>query len=286
MSEIPTEETLLKFDALLDRMGLSVGINSPIKQEADIVRDYYRDRKQLGIEEAIKKWNPRYDEFYSARITLERVVASATALEGVPRMKTLLCEVLDGSLTQDFQPTPSKDKFYELELAASLKLAGFAVELREPDIVASGNGMANPLAIACKYPSSRAQVHVQHISKGYRQITKQDLDGVVAIGLDLLVAKELNLPPKLDFRKGHTPPFVIIERRLETELRRLERERDEDYPSERKLDGMMLTLSFVGTDGDPPTLANLTGIALACRRGNPLRPDLEIVKRKIEGISP
>jgi hypothetical protein len=108
MSEIPTEETLLKFDALLDRMGLRVGGNSPINQEADIVHDYYRDRKILGIEEAVKKWNPRYDEFYSSRLTLERVVAAATALEGVPRLRTLLGEVLEGSLAQDFQPSPSK----------------------------------------------------------------------------------------------------------------------------------------------------------------------------------
>jgi hypothetical protein len=190
MSDIPTEQTLIGFDALLKAMKLRVGDNSPIRHEASIVRDYYRDRAALGIDEAVKKWDPRFDKFYDARIVLERVTAGATALSGVPALKRLLREVLVGSLTQDFQPSSSKGKLCELELAATLKLAGFTVELREPDIVASGNGLSKPLAIACKYPSSRQQVH-EHISKGYRQITRQNLDGVVSIGLELMVAKEL-----------------------------------------------------------------------------------------------
>jgi hypothetical protein len=285
VSEIPTEETLTRFDALLKRMNLRVEVNTPIKREADMVRDYYRDRETLGVDEAVKKWDPRFNDFYSARITLQRVVAAATALDGIPRLRGLLQEVLQGALTQDFEPSQSKDKFYELELAASLKSAGFSVALREPDIVASGNGLANPLAIACKYPSSRQQIH-NHISCGYAQITRQDLDGVVAIGLDLLVARELMLPNRLDFRRGNTPPFLIMENRLEIERRKLEVERERDYPSERPLDGMMLTLSLVGIYDDPPTLTHLNSVALGCRPGNPLRVDLEIVKRKIEATNP
>jgi hypothetical protein len=266
-------------------MNLRVGESTPIKQEADIVRDYYRDRETLGVDEAVKKWDPRFDEFYSARITLERVVSAATTLEGVPRLRRLLQEVLGGRLTQDFQPSQSKDKFYELELAATLKLAGFSVALREPDIVASGNGLAHALAIACKYPSSRQQIH-KHISDGYRQITNQDLDGVVAIGLELLVANELSLPARLDFRRGNTPPFVIMENRLEFERRSLEVERERDYPSERPLDGLMLTLSFVGIYEDPPMLTHLNSVALGCRGENPLRVDLERVKLAIEAMNP
>jgi len=89
-------------------------------------------------------------------------------------------------------------------------------------------------------PSSRQQVH-EHISKGYRQITRQNLDGVVCIGLELMVAKELEVPERLDFRRGYTPPFVIMENRLNTELHNLQAERERDYPCERKLDGLMLT---------------------------------------------
>ena len=285
MSEIPTEQTLMKFDQLLQETNLRVEENSPIKREADIVREYYRDRAALGVDEAVEKWNPRYDEFYGARITLERITAAATALSGVARLRRLLEEVLSGSLTHDFQPSPSKDKFYELELAATLKLAGFNVALREPDVVGGGNGLGNPLAIACKYPSSRQQVH-EHISKGYRQITRQNLDGVVAIGMELMVARELKLPAKLDFRRGNTPPFVIMENRLNVEIHNLQVERKRDYPDERELDGLMLTLSFAGTYGDPPMLTNLNSIALGCLPGNPLRADLEIVKQKIEAINP
>ncbi len=97
-------------------------------------------------------------------------------------------------------------------MAATLKLAGFSVELREPDVVASGNGLSNPLAIACKYPFSRQQVH-EHISKGYRQITRENMDGVVSIGLDLMVAKDLGLGTRLDFRRGRKPAFEIMEKR-------------------------------------------------------------------------
>jgi hypothetical protein len=39
----------------------------------------------------------------------------------------------------------------------TLRIAGSRVELREPDIVASGNGLSKPLAIACENPSSRQQ---------------------------------------------------------------------------------------------------------------------------------
>jgi len=285
MSGIPTEQTMFRFDHLLKEMKLTVGDNSSIKQEADIVRDYYRDRATLGVEEAIRKWDPPFDEFYQARITLERVTAAAHALSGLPGIKKLLKDILSGSITQDFRSSSAKDKPYELELAATLRLAGFSVALREPDIVASGNGLSKALAIACKYPSSRQQIH-EHISNGYRQITRQNLDGVVSIGLELMVAKDMGLRGKLDFRRGNTPPLVIMENRLTTELHNLQVERERDYPCERKLDGLMLTLSCTGIHGDPPTLANLNSIALGCRPENPLSADLLIVKQKIEAINP
>ncbi len=90
MADIPTEQTLLRFDHLLKDMKLKVGDNSPIKQEADIIRDYYHDRAMLGVDVAIKKWDPRFNEFYVARITLERITAAAEALRGLPGFKRLL----------------------------------------------------------------------------------------------------------------------------------------------------------------------------------------------------
>jgi hypothetical protein len=48
----------------------------------------------------------------------------------------------------------------------------------------------------------------------------------------------------------------------------------------------MLTLSFVGTYGEPPALTNLNSIAIGCRPGNQLMADLMIVKQKIESINP
>lgn len=284
MSDIPTVQTMLRFDQLLTATKMKVGDNSPIKQEADIVRDYYRDRAALGVDEAIRKWDPHFDEFYQARITLERVTAAVSALSGTRGLKALLNDILEGSVTQDFKRSSSKDKLYELEMAATLRLAGFSVELREPDIVASRNGLSKPLAIACKYPFSRQQVH-DHISKGYRQITRENLDGVVSIGLDLLVAKDLGLGPRLDFRRSGKPAHEIMADRLDMELHNLQAER-KDYPEERELDGLMLTLAYSGIDGNPPELTTLYSIALGCRSGNPLKADLEIVKAAIEAIKP
>lgn len=284
VSDVPTEQTLLKFDRLLQDMNMRIGDNSPIKQEADLVRLYFEDRANFGVDKTIEEWNFLYDEVSTARVTLERITAAATALRGVQHLRTLLKEILEGSLTQDFQPSASKDKFYELELASILKLAGFSVELREPDIVVSGNGLGDRLAIACKYPFSRQQIH-EHINNGYRQITRQEMDGVVSLGMELIVAKEMKLPSRLDFRKANRPPLAIMEDRLNTEVRNLQVERARDYPSERPLDGLMLTLSFTGIDGDPPMLTNANSLALGCQPGNPLRAALEIVKRKVEEIN-
>ena len=64
------------------------------------------------------------------------------------------------------------------------------------------------------------------------------MDGVVSIGLELMVGKELGLPTRLDFRRGNKQPFEIIEKRLDTEIQNLQVERGRDYPSERKLDGI------------------------------------------------
>ncbi len=192
-------------------------------------------------------------------------------------------EVVAASIAQDFERSPAKDKLYELELAATLKLAGFQVELREPDIVASGSGLSKPLAIACKYPSSRHQIH-EHISKGYRQITGQNLDGAVAIGLDLIFGKEAGLLGWLDFRRGNTPASEILANRLFAEVSRLEAERKRDYPAERPLDGLVVTLTMIGVDGDPPAIDALNSIALGCLPGNPLKADLEIVMKGIETI--
>jgi len=285
MADTPTLQTLAKFDQLLVEISLKLGDGFPLKREADLIREVYHDRESLGDEEGQAKWGHRIPEFVLARIALERFVAATETLKGLPGVKKIMKDVLAGSISQDFQPSQAKDKMYELEFAATLKLAGFHVVLREPDIVASGNGLSKPLAIACKYPSSREQIHA-HVSKGYKQITGQHLDGAVAIGLDLIVGKDAGLHGILDFRRGSIPAEEILERRLSDEVRKLEVERKRDYPSERPLDGLIMTVAMAGTYGEPPTLGFLNSFVLGCLPGNPLRADLEIVKEKIEAIRP
>jgi len=278
MNGIPTFQTLSRFDQLVRDLGLRLGDGLPLKQEAELIRAYYDERARFGPEQIAAKWEPRFLEFARARISLERFVAATQTLKGLPGLKKIVKEVVAASIAQDFERSPAKDKLYELELAATLKLAGFQVELREPDIVASGSGLSKPLAIACKYPSSRHQIH-EHISKGYRQITGQNLDGAVAIGLDLIFGKEAGLLGWLDFRRGNTPASEILANRLFAEVSRLEAERKRDYPAERPLDGLVVTLTMIGVDGDPPAIDALNSIALGCLPGNPLKADLEIVMK-------
>lgn len=279
------QQTLLKFDRFLHDSALHLGDDSPLKYEADLIREAYHDLATLSDEEGQPKWGHRSAEFLLARISLERFMAASTALAGTPGATKLLKDVIAGSITQDFERSSAKDKLYELELAAPLKRAGFVVELREPDIVASGNGLSKPLAIACKYPSSRQQIH-EHISKGYRQISKQNLDGVVAIGFDLIIGTEQGLHGILDFGRGSLPPEEILDRHLVKEIVTLERERREDYPSERPLDGLIITAAIAAKDNDSASLTFSNVLRLCCLPGNPLKADLEIVKQKIDAISP
>ena len=76
----------------------------------------------------------------------------------------------------------------------------------------------------------------------------------------------------------------ILERRLTTEMRNLEIERKRDYPAERQLDGLIVSLRIVGIDGEPPTMDALSSYMIACVPGNPLARELEIIRAGIESI--
>jgi hypothetical protein len=283
IADNPTVKTLNRFDQIAREMSLKMGNGCRLREGAECIRAYYNDRELLGPMLADANWRPRFLEFAQARIALDRFVNAVETLRGLTGLKRILNDVLNASITQDFEPSSAKDKLYELELAATLKIAGFHVELREPDIVASGNGLSRPLAIACKFPSSRYQIH-EHISNGYRQITKQNLDGAVAIGIDLIIGKEQRLHGVLDFGIGNLPPEEILDRRLVKEILTLEKDRKTDYPSERPLDGLIMTAAIVAKDRDSPALTFLNIIRLGCLPGNPLGADLAIVKENIEAI--
>ncbi len=276
---------LADFDRLATDMRLKIGDASPVKQQLDTTREFLVDEASLKFEELDAKWAPRFLEFYQSQFVVGRLIGAVIELSGLPGLKKTLDKVLAGSIVQDFERSQAKDNLYELELASDLKRAGFKVELREPDVVVYDNGLSKPLALACKYPSSRQQLH-ERITEGYRQIKGQRLEGAVAMGLDLIIGKEEKLGTLLDFRKVSEPPFTVAHRKLSEEIRTLEKERPRDYPAERPLDGLILTFTPGGIYRKPAALVVLNAVTLRCDPNNPLAADLAVVKQKLEALNP
>jgi predicted nucleotidyltransferase len=276
MDQYPAFRAVARFDQLAKEIRLKVS-GTPLKQQADLLREAFNDMNILGLEKSNAKWMPRLPECDQARIDLERFVEAVEPLKDLPGLKDILKKVLADPITQDFKPSQAKNAFYELEMASAVKQAGFHVELREPDVVVSGNGLSKSVAIACKYPSSRQQLH-KHLSDGYRQIAGKNLEGVVSIGLDLLVGTGLDR----DFRRGDAPALESQFRLLVREVNDLAESRAKDYPEERPLDGLMLTVNIVGIGLDGTE--RLESSALVCLPGNPMWPDLKIIARGINSI--
>ncbi len=207
----------------------------------------------------------------------ERLTEAVVALSDQPAgaLRKRLRQVLSGSLTQDFSPEQAKDYFYELEIATIFKRSGFAVALREPDVVVSGNGLARELGMACKYPSSEAQIH-EHLSKGYRQLANQNMDGCVVIGLDIIVFRAAfdSAPKFLDFRQGDKHPLQVAQTLVNDAMKSLVVQRAEDYPSERPIDGAILTLNMWGIWEKPAGLTSVTAWAVQCDAQNPRFRDI------------
>lgn len=267
-------QNLAAFDMLLTELKVSFATDSPVKPHFDLVREFVQDHNTHDKEVWGPKWAARFKEFYHAQIVVKRLIDAVLALKAQPpaRLKNRLKQVMGGSLTQDFKPDQAKDFFFELELAALWQQSGFKVELTEPDIVLSGNGLSASLAVACKYPSSKKQLH-EHISKGYSQIGKQGMTGMVAIGLDQIVFSSMN--HYIDFRQRDRPAMDVLLSMLEDLVRELVNERAKDYPAEAPVDGILLTLGVAGILGDPAGLAMLRAVVLQCDNSNPREPDFK-----------
>lgn len=161
--------------------------------------------------------------------------------------------------------------------AYRLQEAGFTVKLREPDIVVNGNGLVRDVGIACKYPSSIKQIQ-DHISKGYRQLTKQNLPGVVAFGMDLLVFRAAfkHPPHYLDFRQNAKHPMQVAQKQLQNEVIELIEARSK-YPAELPLDGAMLSLAMWGAYHEPVRITEVAAWTFQCDSANPLRQEIGIL---------
>jgi len=185
--------TIDPFNHAIRSLNLSIPDDSPVGLQFQTLRAFLADQASMTQAALSAKWRePEFKRVFEAAIIVFRLTRSVVALQAQPRrrLKCTLEPVLAGNITQDFSPCQAKDFFYELELAYFLQRAGFSVTLREPDVMIEGNGLSRPIGLACKYPSSEQQVHA-HISKGYSQLTGQQLPGVVAFGMELLIFRKV-----------------------------------------------------------------------------------------------
>jgi hypothetical protein len=277
-------QTTDRFHQLLQDLNISVGVNCPLKSQADCISDYYRDRDTLTQSELETKWIPRIDEFKHARIALERLVNSVEVLKDSPGITKVVRDVITGDVTQDFLSSSAKDKLFEIETGATLKVAGFDVELIDPpDLIISGNGLSQRIGIACKYLSSRQQFNY-HINKGYRQVEKSGLKGLVAVGIELMVARDKKISGIPDFDRGPMQSMQLQFEWLEQEMRKLIIEHARDYPAERQIDCLMISMTFIGQHGNEPTLDREESSMYYYTPGHPLGPDIHNIRQRIEAI--
>lgn len=276
---------LSEFDRVVQRLGITVAPDCTIGAQLQLIRDFLHDRETLPEKEWLPKWNPRFDEFYRTQIAVMRITDAVAEFKDHPLgpLRKLLTQILGGSITQDFQPDQAKDYFYELWLGGILSESGFSVELREPDLVIGGNGLSEPLAVACKYPSKPQQIH-DHFSKGYSQIRKQGMRGCVAIGLDLMVFKDM--AKFMDFRQGDRHPLDVMQQAVNEATTGLVKDRAEKYPAEEPIDGAVFTLSAGGIYGSPAGLTFVTALTLQCDANNPRFSDIGVLADKLPATTP
>lgn len=123
-----------------------------------------------------------------------------------------------------------------------------------------------------------------NITKGYEQIEKHCPHGIICIGLDLLVAKDARLRGWIDFRRSSRSALDIQFYGLVNEVKAIIKERSNDYIGRHKLDGLMVTTSIVGLDGDPPKPLRYESIMADCLSGGSLAVELKIIREKIKAI--
>lgn len=274
-------KSIAGFDQTVTRLGVSISDDAPNTKHLNLARRFLHDQEKLAESAFMKIWdNDSFMDTYNSLLVAKRLTSAVCALKDQQDgpLRKRLCQILRGPLVQDFQPEQAKDFFYELEVASALTRCGFEVSLREPDVVVEGNGLSQKLGLACKYPSSEAQIH-SHISKGYRQLSSQDIPGCVMIGMDIIIIKKAfgTLPKCLDFRQPTRDPRKEVGDLLSAEIQNLVVQRANDYPAERPLDGCILSLSLHGVYGKPAAITSLNSWVVQCDASNTALKDLGLL---------
>ncbi len=159
------------FNGALATIGVTMPAGSPLERYFRIVAEFLADH-DASPDEAAKKWVQRdFHEWYLSMLAVDTVCEAVVKLATHPAtdLVHLLKLVLSNDISQDYHPSQSKDFLYEMQVALWFQDAGFTVELAEPDLRVSGNGLSTTLGVACKNPSSKNKIN-RRISDGYEQI--------------------------------------------------------------------------------------------------------------------
>lgn len=277
-------DDVTRFRNLLNTLGLRVPDDSPLTEELARVGAFLDERSSMSEDAWVQRWAPQLNEMFPEIVGVARLAESAVSMPQTTmnELRKRLKLIVNGSVKQNFAPQAAKDYLYELEIATVMQRAGFIITLREPDVQVSGHGLSQPLGIACKYPSSPSQLH-EHISKGYAQIAGQGLRGFVSIGMDLIA---FGWRPKLlDFRQGERHPLEVVQECLDAHVLSLVAERTSGYPSEKPLDGLLLTLRAWGVFGKPAGIQAVTGMTIQCDHDNPIIGDFGVIVSELSKLS-
>ena len=265
------------FHETLVTLGLSMPPASAIQRQFRIATEFLNDHA-ASPDEAGKKWLERdFLEWYLAMLAVDTACSVVARLKSHPAtdLIDLLRKVLKNDIAQDYEPSQSKDFLYEMQVATWFLEAGFEVELAEPDLRISGNGLSSTLGVACKNSSSDEKLN-GNISYGYKQIAKHGLRGFVALSMDLLVAKDLGLKKFVQFPPSVPAIQAGLNKELERWVQRIERRRA-GVPNRAPLDGALLSLRFGGIWPSPPSFLWASQFYLHRLPQNPIGRDIKTI---------
>ncbi|HEV7488014.1 MAG TPA: hypothetical protein VGQ65_20270 [Thermoanaerobaculia bacterium] len=116
---------------------------------------------------------------------LDTVLGNLSAEPAVGGWQGKVQETLSGGVlrTQDRTDCRARNIQFELLVASLIRRAGYAVQLRDPDVVLKLE--TSEIGIAVKRPRSPTKI-TTHIGVGQRQLKKAGLTGLVAIDLTIL----------------------------------------------------------------------------------------------------
>lgn len=260
------------FNQALATLGKPMPVGSPLQKYFDVVAEFVADHA-ASPEAASSKWMQRdFHQWYLSMLAVDSLCDSVVKLSQQPSAEFLriLDLVLSNDISQDYKPSQSKDFLYELQVASWFKDAGFAIDIAEPDLRISGNGLSTELGIACKYPSSEKKLN-DRISEGYEQITRQGLSGFVAVGMDLLVMKEMER--FIQFPESEEAILGGVSGELEQWVNKTIKRRA-GVPGRAPLDGALFSLRMGGVATNPARLQWVTQFTFQCTDGNPIRSDI------------